>query len=141
MTKTRRSLRAPALDAAQSVEPAVVSPSDRLRQGFPPGSGRTPWAVRPGSRWTCTTCGKQVQRHDLAIATVRWTPWGRRVLWQAAEWRHFVQAGIPGNGTITGVESALRVTLESGVTAVRWDAEAQTIKKARGRLLLRSTRR
>ncbi|MDQ0729172.1 hypothetical protein QFZ21_004224 [Microbacterium sp. W4I20] len=82
-----------------------------------------------------------MERHDLAIATVQWAPWGKRVLWQASEWRHFVEAGIPGHGTITGVESALRVTLESGVTGVRWDAEAQEVKKARGRLVLRSPRR
>ncbi|PVE94215.1 hypothetical protein DC434_15860 [Microbacterium sp. TPD7012] len=82
-----------------------------------------------------------MQRDDLAIATVHWTLWGKRVLWQASEWRHFFQAGLPGHGTFAGVESALRVTLESGVTAVRWDAEAQEVKKARGRLVLRSPRR
>ena len=107
---------------------------ERLRQALLPGSGVTPWASRPDSTWICSVCGAQVEKQALAVATVVVLPWGRRVKWEPTEWRHFVQARTLGDEAVTGVESALRLALEDGVTAVRWNAETQTLERARGRL-------
>lgn len=136
VAKTRRSTRDTPQDARR--EPAVRTPMDRLRLALPPGSGVTPWASRPDSAWMCSVCGAQVDRQALAVAKVSFLPWGRRVRWEPAEWRHFVQARILGDEAVAGVESALRLSLEGAVTAVRWNAGTQILEKARGRLTVQT---
>jgi hypothetical protein len=84
----------------------------------------------------CSVCGARADRQALAVATVTVLPWGRRIKWKPAEWRHFVQVSILHDEAVTGVESALRLALEDGVTAVRWNATTQTLERARGRLTL-----
>jgi hypothetical protein len=116
----------------------VRAPMERLRQALPPGRGVTPWACRPNSAWMCSVCGAQVDRQALAVATVTRLPWGPRVRWEPAEWRHFMQASTLGDEAVPGVESALRLALEDGVVAVRWNAETQALERTRGRLTVRS---
>lgn len=134
MTRTRRSLRSPPAQGVQPHALSVPTPSDRLRRAFPPGSGKTPWATKPGARWTCETCGASMEHNDLAVATIRWLPWGRQVRWRPSEWRHSVHTGVLREGGPHGAEAALRVVLEADVAAARWNAESQKIERRRGRL-------
>ncbi len=120
---------------------SAMQPTERLRQAFPQGQGTTPWAGRPDAVWICELCGTQAGRQSLATATVVRRPWGTQVRWQATEWHHFVQAGIPGDGTIVGVEAAMRLAIADGVAAARWNLKSQRIERARGRLVLRGTAR
>lgn len=82
-----------------------------------------------------------MERQDLAVATISRMPWGRRVRWQPIEWRHFVHTGVRRDGGVLGAESALRTAVENNTAAVRWNAETETIERARGRLVVNTRTR
>lgn len=133
MSDTRRHRRATSYRANEALPVMVPTPSEILRRAFPPGSGSTPWAARPGRPWVCQDCGEHLRGSDLAVAKVIRRPWGNRIMWQASEWRHSVQVGVPGDGTITSVEAAIRQVLESRSAAARWDGKSRKLRKAIGR--------
>lgn len=132
MPKIPRERRRKSPRSGEPLPALVPTLRDILRRAFPPGTGVTPWATRPGRPWECQECGAHLTGSDLALAKVRRRLWGTQITWQASEWRHFVQIGIPGDGITISVEAALRQVLETRFAAVRWDAETQTLKKARG---------
>lgn len=109
----------------------VPSANDILRYTFPPGTGVTPWAVRPRRDWSCEICGEMMIRQDIGVADVSRHPWGATIQCTPAHWRHFVSVGIPGNGDISRAESVMREVLHGHVRVARWHAEHQRIQRIR----------
>lgn len=133
MPDIRRDRRAVSHRANEPLPALVPTPSEILRRAFPPGSGSTPWAARPGRPWVCQECGEHLRGSDLALARVIRRPWGTRIVWEASEWRHSIYVGVPGDGTIASVEAAIRQALESRSAAARWDSRSQKLRRAIGR--------